>query len=51
MDFNPTYFEMLGEVETKGEKKSIKDRWVADIKKQEYPKGATKEIVAYIKSL
>jgi hypothetical protein len=51
MDYNPTYFELLTAAETKGEKKSVKDRWIIDIKRQEYPKGATKEIISYIKTL
>lgn len=50
-EYNGEYFNMLGEAETKGEKKSIKDRIIADIKLQEYPKGQTKEIISYIKTL
>lgn len=47
--FNPYYFEAIAAAETKGEKSSLKKRLIDDIKKQEYPKGITKEIVKYIK--
>jgi hypothetical protein len=51
MNYNPTYFEMIKEAETKAEKKSIKDRLIKDIKRQEYPKNQTKEMITYIKTL
>jgi hypothetical protein len=50
-DVNQGYFEMLKEVETNAEKKSLMQRIIEDIKKQEYPKGQTKEIIKYLKTL
>lgn len=50
-EYNPVYFQLLEEAETKAEKKSIKDRLIKDIKLQEYPKNPTKEMISYIRSL
>lgn len=47
--FNSYYFELLEQAETKAEKLSIKKRIIDDIKKQEYPKGITKEIIKHVK--
>jgi hypothetical protein len=49
--YNPYYLNALQEQNTKAEIKSLKDQFIDDIKKQEYPKGITKQIVTYIRNL
>lgn len=51
ISFYPSYMEMLNDCTTKGERNAIKQRMIADMKKEEYPKGITKEVAIYIKSL
>lgn len=48
---NNYYMNALKEAETKGEKLSIKQNFISDIKRENYPKQITKEIVQYIRNL
>lgn len=49
-EWNSVLFDLYNEAEGKAEKTSAKNRIIDEIKKMEYPKGVTKELVAYVRS-